>query len=134
MVKKLALEVFKTTVGCLFYCAVFLAIAYACMGCYRFGFQIFSNPVCDAKATSLKEVEITQTDKEIDVTKRLQQEGVVQDYKVAYIRLQFSEYKDKLQPGKYQVSGSMPLDDILAMLSCVAEGEEEDGMSKEDDG
>lgn len=123
MVKKMALGVLKTTIGCLFYCAVVMATIYACLGCYRFGFQIFSNPVYDKNATTSKTIEVASLDKEVDVAKHLQESGVIEDYRVAYIRLQFSEYKDKIQPGTYQVSGSMPLDEVLATLSCMTESD-----------
>ena len=126
MAKKLALEVFKTTLSCLFYCAIVLAIIYSCMGCYHFGFQIFSTPVCDQKSTELKKFDIVAQDKELDVMKRLQEDDVIQDYRVAYIHLQFSEYKDKIQPGSYKVSASMPLDEVLATLSRMEESTEEE--------
>ena len=129
MVKKLALEVFKTTIVCLFYCAIVMAVIYACLGCYHFGFQIFSNPVCDKNAVSMKQIEVASADQEMEIMKHLQDEGMIEDYRVAYIRLQFSEYKDKLQPGTYEVSAAMPMDDILATLAHMSETDLEVGQN-----
>lgn len=117
MAKKKVAEAVKLAISTIFHCAVIVMICYVFVFSYRFAYQVFSNPVCDKHATSYHTVVIKEGEDSRSVVQDLEKKGVVEDWTIAYLRLQVSPYKGKLKPGSYQVTASMEMDSIFAVLS-----------------
>lgn len=117
MAKKKVAQAVAVTVSTIVHCAVIVMICYVFAFSYRLAYQVFSNPVCDKYATSYHTVVISEGEDSRSVVQELEKKGVVKDWEIAYLRLQVSPYKGKLKPGTYQVTASMQMDTIFAVLS-----------------
>ena len=117
MAKKRVAQAVTIAASTIVHCVVIVMICYVFVFSYRFAYQVFSNPVCDKDATSYHTVVISEGEDSRSVVQELEKKGVVENWEVAYLRLQVSSYKGKLKPGTYQVSASMQMDTIFAVLS-----------------
>lgn len=123
MAKKRVAQAVTLAVSTIVHCAVIVMICYFFAFSYQLAYQVFSNPVCDEHATSYHTVVIHEGEDSRSVVQELEEKGVIEDWTIAYLRLQVSSYKGKLKPGTYQVTASMSLDSIFAVLSQDAKEE-----------
>lgn len=117
MAKKRVAQAVTLAISTIVHCAVIVMICYVFAFSYQLAYQVFSNPVCDKQATSYHTVVIREGEDSRSVVQELEEKGVIEDWTIAYLRLQVSSYRGKLKPGTYQVTASMPLDSIFAVLS-----------------
>ncbi len=110
--------------------ALIVAIIYAgysCISaCYDFGYKIFADEAKDPEPGIVKTVAIVdgKTDKEIgDV---LAEKGLIDSGFLFMIQVKFSDYKDQLKPGVYELSTAMSPYDMMAVMAASGEDEEVD--------
>ena len=99
---------------------------YSCISsCYDFGYRIFADKAKDPAPGIVKTVAIVdgKTDKEIGEI--LEEKGLIDDGFLFGIQVKFSEYKDKLKPGVYELSTAMSPYDMMAVMSASVEEESE---------
>ena len=104
---------------------------YSCISsCYDFGYRIFADKAKDPAPGIVKTVAIVdgKTDKEIGEI--LEEKGLIDDGFLFGIQVKFSEYKDKLKPGVYELSTAMSPYDMMAVMSASVE-EESEGEEEE---
>lgn len=94
---------------------ILLASAYSFS--YHFMYRAFGNVAYEKENEKKVTVTVADDDTNAIVATHLEQAGVVEDRKSTLIRIQLSKYKDGIKPGSYELSASMPLDDILRVLS-----------------
>ena len=98
-----------------FYGIMITGIMYACLKCYDFPYLAFSNSVYQKDNGSEQEIIVKEGESDREVMLSLQRQGIVENGYAAWLRLAFSE--GTIQPGQYKLNPSMPLDDILDVLS-----------------
>ena len=99
---------------------------YSCISsCYDFGYRIFADKAKDPAPGIVKTVAIVdgKTDKEIGEI--LEEKGLIDDGFLFGIQVKFSEYRDKLKPGVYELSTAMSPYDMMAVMSASVEEESE---------
>lgn len=121
MSKKMVWHMIKTMFSVMFYCAVIVGICYLFSFGYYFMYQAFSNPVYDSSTDLSRTVTVNEGQSSLSVMRTLEEKDIIEDYRVAYVRLNFSKYEGEIKPGKYYVSASMPLDSILGTLAQDSE-------------
>ena len=106
----------------IFYGMVISGIMYACLKCYDFTYLAFSNPVYQKDNSKVTDfvVKSGQSDKEIMLS--LQEQGIVENGYAAWLKLSFNQ--GKIQPGNYELTPSMSLNDILEAMEADRQQEE----------
>ncbi len=125
MTRKILQEIIFIVVRVAFVVALIYA-GYSCISsCYDFGYRIFADKAKDPAPGIVKTVAIVdgKTDKEIGEI--LEEKGLIDDGFLFGIQVKFSEYKDKLKPGVYELSTAMSPYDMMAVMSATVEEESE---------
>ena len=130
MTRKILQEIIFIVVRVAFVVALIYA-GYSCISsCYDFGYRIFADKAKDPAPGIVKTVAIVdgKTDKEIGEI--LEEKGLIDDGFLFGIQVKFSEYKDKLKPGVYELSTAMSPYDMMAVMSASVEEESEGDEEK----
>lgn len=125
MTRKILQEIIFIVVRVAFVVALIYA-GYSCISsCYDFGYRIFADKAKDPAPGIVKTVAIVdgKTDKEIGEI--LEEKGLIDDGFLFGIQVKFSEYKDKLKPGVYELSTAMSPYEMMAVMSASVEEESE---------
>ncbi len=106
--------------------AIIIVVFRLAVSAYNFGYQIFADePVSSGEGRTVS-ITITDDQSSLEVGKLLEQRGIIKNAYVFYIQERFSDYKDEIIPGTYDLSTAMNSEEILEVLcSEDDEGEEE---------
>lgn len=93
---------------------------------YAFGFNVFSDrPIATSAQGMTINVVLMEGKSNKEIAELLKEKGLIEDANVFYVQLLLSDYKDKLQPGIYDLSTSMTAEEMMQVMSADAEGEED---------
>lgn len=105
--------------------AVIVVVFRLAVYAYDFGYQVFADvPVSEGEGRVVSVV-ISEGQSSRDLAKMLEQKGLINDANAFYVFERLSDYKDKLQPGVYELSTSMKAEEMLAIV-CRTEGTTEE--------
>ncbi len=96
------------------------------IGAYEFGYRVFAEPAMSEEPGITISVSITDDMDTMAVGKLLQSKGLIRDARLFYVQEIVSEYKDKIQPGIFELKTSMTAEEILAVLGASAENAAEE--------
>lgn len=114
--------IIKIALAAVIIAAVFRLAVYA----YDFGYQVFADvPVSEGEGRIVNVV-ISEGQSSRDLAKMLEQKGLINDANAFYVYERLSDYKDKLQPGVYELSTSMKAEEMLEIVCAGAESEDAD--------
>lgn len=124
-----AKKVVGTLFGMVFRLTLMIAILYfiyqAAIGAYNFGYRVFADiPYAFSPGTDI-EVTITESMDGKDIAKHFEEAGLIEDWKLFWTQLLFSEYKDTIKPGIYVLNNSMRAEEMLEIIGANPEGEED---------
>lgn len=95
------------------------------VGAYDFGYQVFADlPVSEGEGRIVSVV-VKEGQSSRELSKELEEKGLINNSYVFYIQEQFSDYKDMIQPGTYELSTAMNSEQMLEVLCHVEEEEEQ---------
>lgn len=125
-IKKVVLALLNMT----FRLAVTLCVLYfiyeAAIGAYNFGYRVFADiPAALAPGRDI-EVTITESMDSKKIAEDFEEAGLVQDWKLFWTQIQFSEYKETIKPGVYVLNNSMKAEEMLKIIGDNSEEEEEE--------
>ena len=104
--------------------AVIVAVFRLAIGAYNFGYSIFADiPVSSGEGRTVS-VSVAENQDEKELSKILEQKGLIKDANVFYAHDRLSDYKGKLKAGTYELSTAMTAEEMLAIM-CGADAEEE---------
>lgn len=99
---------------------VIIFVFKAAVSVYDFGFQLFADiPVSEGEGRTVS-VTISEMQDSGDVGKLLEEKGIIRDATAFIILAKLSESEDEIQPGSYELSTSMSMEEILEVL-CETE-------------
>lgn len=125
-----AKKVFGAIFGTVFRLVVMICVIYLiyelAIGAYNFGYRVFADIPAALSPGTDKEVIITETMDSKTIAKNFEEAGLVEDWKLFWTQIQFSEHKDEICPGVYTLNSSMRAEEMLEILSAdyVEETEE----------
>lgn len=112
--------IIKIALAAVIIVVVFRLAVYA----YDFGYQVFADvPVSEGEGRIVSVV-VSEGQTSRELAKILEQKGLINDANAFYVYERLSDYKDKLQPGVYELSTSMKAEEMLEIV-CHAERETE---------
>ncbi len=105
--------------------AVFI-IYHGAKVCYDYGYRIFTEPAMASEETGRTvQVTVTEDMSLMEIGELMQKKGLSRDSKLFALQYMFSEYREDVKPGTYEVSTSMTSEEIMAAMVPPAEGTEE---------
>lgn len=125
-----AKKVVGAFLGMVFRLAVTICVLYAiyelAIGAYNFGYRVFADiPAALSPGTDIQ-VTITETMDSKKIAKNFEEIGLVEDWKLFWTQIQFSEYKDDIRPGVYILNNSMKAEEMLEIISADPDEEQEE--------
>ncbi|MDE6993201.1 MAG: endolytic transglycosylase MltG [Lachnospiraceae bacterium] len=91
---------------------------------YDYGFRVFAEKPMDVGEGRMISVSIGNADSAKEVGEMLQERGLIRDAKLFRIQELLSENHGKIQPGIYDLSTSMTVQEMLAVIAVEPEEEE----------
>lgn len=101
--------------------------AFASMGApYNFGYRVFADIPASLAPGTDSQVTITESMSSKEIAQDFEEIGLVEDWKLFWTQMQFSEHKDEITPGVYTLNNSMKAEEMLEIISASGEEEEEE--------
>ncbi|MDE7208053.1 MAG: endolytic transglycosylase MltG [Lachnospiraceae bacterium] len=95
------------------------------VGAYDFGYQVFADlPVSEGEGRIVSVV-VKEGQSCRELAKELEEKGLINNSYVFFIQEHFSDYKDMIQPGTYELSTAMNSEQMLEVLCHVEEEEDQ---------
>lgn len=91
---------------------------------YEFGYSVFTEEAIAPAPGRDVSFSFTEDKSKLDIAKMLEDKGLVRDYKLAFVQIYASEYKDSIEPGIYTLNTSMTTEEMMAAMSPKEETEE----------
>ena len=120
-VKKVLGTVLATIIRIIIAVTVLFFLYNATIQTYNFGYDVFADiPYSLAPGTDIQ-VTITETMDNRAIAEYFENVGLVKDWKLFYTQMLFSEYKETIHPGIYDLNNSMTSSQMLEIIGAVDE-------------
>lgn len=96
---------------------------------YNFGYRIFADLPCSIAPGRDIEVTVTESMDNKELAKEFEEVGLVEDWKLFWVQVLLSEYKEDLKPGVYMLNNSMNSEELLSAMAGITEEGENDADS-----
>ena len=110
-----------------------VVLAVVVMGIYRlagvafdYGHSVFQEKAVDQAPGRNITVTIEEGASNRDIAELMEENGLVEDWKLFYIQIQVSKYAKRLEPGTYTLSTAMKPREMMAVISREGEEKEEE--------
>ena len=92
---------------------------------YSFGYAIFAEKTVEEEPGTDIQVTITEGQSNRQISKMLEEKGLIRDADPFYVRLMLTDYKKLIQPGTYTLNTSMQSEEMMAVMSGETDEDEE---------
>lgn len=86
------------------------------MTCYDYGYRIFTEPAVSSGEGRTISVTVTEDMSAWEIGELMHSKGLTRDSKLFALQYIFSEYKEDVKPGTYEVSTAMTAEEIMAAM------------------
>ena len=125
-VKQLLGAISATIIKVLVAAAIIIVVFRLAVYAYNFGYQVFADEPVSAGEGRTVSVSVAEGQGSREIAKLLEQKGLINDANVFYIQQYFSDYRDNMKPGVYELSTAMNAEQMLEILCDMEEDKEED--------
>lgn len=114
--KKLMTAVFGAILKVVVAVAAAFIIYRGAMTCYDYGYRIFTEPAVSSGEGRTITVTVTEDMSVWEIGELMHTKGLTKDAKLFALQYIFSEYKEDVKPGTYEVSTAMTAEEIMAAM------------------
>lgn len=93
--------------------------------CYDYGYRIFTEPAMSVGEGRTVSVTIKEDMSPLEIGELMLNKGLTRDSKLFALQYLFSEYREDIKPGTYEVSTAMTAEEIMAVMAPVEPSAEE---------
>lgn len=122
--KKLVSAVLGTMLKIVFTVTVIFILYEGAITCYDYGYRIFTEPAVAIGEGKSVTVSVTKDMSPLEIGESFQEKGLVRDGKLFALQYLFSEYRQDVQPGIFELKSSMTAEEMMAVMAAPAGGEE----------
>lgn len=116
--------VFKVAVAA----AVVILIYKGAMAGYDFGYRIFEQePMATGEGRTVT-VAITEDMSAIEMGQMLKEKGLIEDTRLFFAQYYLSEFQKDIQPGIYELSTSMTVEEMMEIMAAGTEEGDDDSQ------
>lgn len=109
------------------YVLIIFGLIYLGKSSYHFGYEIFHQTPVESGEGREMTVVIKDGTSTYQIGRILENKGLIEDARIFVIQEKLSNYKGKLRAGTYVLNTNMTADEIMAVLSGEADGEQPSG-------
>ena len=92
---------------------------------YSFGYAIFAEQTVEEEPGTDIQVTITEGESNRQISKMLEEKGLIRDANPFYVRLMLTDYKKLIKPGTYTLNTSMQSEEMMAVMAGETDEDEE---------
>lgn len=93
--------------------------------CYDYGYRIFTEPAVSVGEGRTVSVTIKENMSPMEIGELMQNKGLTRDSKLFALQYLFSEYREDIKPGTYEVTTAMTAEEIMAVMAPADQSAEE---------
>ena len=121
MIKKFFVGTFGVCINVIIYALVIIFAIRMVTFAYDFSYEVFGDTAVEESSEKIVPIQISDGASTDEIASLLEKKGLIK-YKHAFIiHVAVSQYKGQIQAGNYELSPSMTMDDMLAIMSGGAE-------------
>lgn len=109
--------VFGSILKVIFAIAVIFIIYRAAATCYDYGYRIFTEPAVSSGEGRSVTVTVTEDMSAQDIGKLFQEKGLVKNSRLFALQYLFSEYKEDVKPGTFELSTAMTAEEMMSVMA-----------------
>ena len=121
--KEVVISVFSTVFKIVFAIILVMLVYKWSMSAFDYGQRVFNEPPVSAGNGRNITVTVNSGDCAKEIGEMLEKAGLIRDAKLFLVQEMLSEYKDKIQPGTYELSTAMTTDEMMRIMSAKVEEE-----------
>ena len=121
--KDVVVSVFSTVFKIVAAIVIVMLVYKWSMSAYEYGQRVFNEPPVAVGEGRDVTVTVNQGDTVKEISKLLEEAGLIRDAELFVIQEMLSEYKDKMKPGTYVLSTSMTTEEMMQIMSMQVEEE-----------
>lgn len=121
--KDVVVSVFSTVFKIVAAIVIVMLVYKWSMSAYEYGQRVFNEPPVAVGEGRDVTVTVNQGDTVKEISKLLEEAGLIRDAELFVIQEMLSEYKDKMKPGTYVLSTSMTTEEMMQIMSKNVEEE-----------
>lgn len=126
-------SIIAAVAGAIFRVVVAVAVVYLIYKgtgiCYDYGYRIFTEPAVSSGEGRTVTVTITPDMSALEIGELFESRGLVRDSKLFVLQYYLSEYVKEVEPGTFELSTSMTVEDMMAAMVGPEEEEGDGGAS-----
>lgn len=104
----------------------------AAIASYNFGYRIFADLPCAIAPGRDIDVTLTESMDNKAIAQKFEEVGLVDDWKLFFVQILLSEYKEELKPGLYKLNNSMNSEELLEAMAGPKDGGDGEGGDNTD--
>lgn len=116
--KKTAISIAWTFVKIAILIAILVIVYRLCFIAYDIGYRIFAEDAIDRQPGVPMTVTIVEGKSVKEIGEILEAKGLIRDSRVFVLQEKFSEYKDELKPGVYELTTAMTPFEMMQVMSA----------------
>lgn len=121
--KDVVVSVFSTVFKIVVAIVIVMLVYKWSMSAYEYGQRVFNEPPVAVGEGRDVTVTVNQGDTVKEISKLLEEAGLIRDAELFVVQEMLSEYKDKMKPGTYVLSTSMTTEEMMQIMSKNVEEE-----------
>lgn len=121
--KDVVVSVFSTVFKIVVAIIIVMLVYKWSMSAYEYGQRVFNEPPVAVGEGRDVAITVNQGDTVKEVSKLLEETGLIRDAELFVIQEMLSEYKDKMKAGTYVLSTSMTTEEMMQIMSKDVEEE-----------
>jgi len=116
MIKKMFFGTFSLALNVAIYAVIIILAFRLITYSYDFSYEVFGNTAVATESEELIPVQIPDGASTEEVGELLQKKGLIKNSKAFVFHVAISQYNGLIQPGNYELSPSMTVDEMLAIM------------------
>ena len=121
--KEVVISVFSTVFKIVLAIIIVMLVYKWSLQAYDYGQRVFNEPPMSAGNGRTVTIVINEGDSAKEIGKKLEKNGLIRDAMLFRIQEMLSAYKDKLQPGTYELNTSMKTEEMMEIMAMQVEEE-----------
>lgn len=122
--KEVVVSVFATVFKIVIAVIIVMFVYKWSVSAYLYGQRVFNEPPVSSGSGRKITVTVQVGDSSKEIAEMLEKKGLIRDAEIFIIQEMLSEYKNKLQPGTYELNTSMTTDEMMEIMSAQPTAEE----------
>ena len=115
--KEIVTSIFATVFKVVLAIIIIMVVYKGSVTAYEYGQRVFNEPALTTGSGRSIQVTIPEGSSAKEIGELLKKKGLIRDERLFLVQEMLSEYKDKLQPGTYELNTSMTTEEMMKMLA-----------------